>query len=772
MTGGDDQTPTGTTETGREKPRSEKEQLELFAGGLGGTGAGDHPGVRLAEVAPGVAGIVFDATDGGQNVLSFEVLNRLQEIVRAIRSAPQFRAVLVKSARPGSFVAGADVRQIADVHDEATARQAARLGQLTFVELSELTIPVVAAIDGACLGGGLELALACHYRIVSDSSKVRLGLPEVRLGIIPGFGGTQRLPRLIGLTAALDLILTGKSLDPKRAKRRGLVDLVIPEVVFARESLAFTERLAAGKAPFRGLPAFEGPRKAMARQAPRSLQDRVMESPVGAPLVFRISRKKTLATTKGHYQAPITALDVLAQTWRKPLEDGLAIEADALARRVASPEKDGLVHLFFLSEANRKDDGVEGRARPREVTRAGLLGAGTMGGGIAQLLSRRDIPVRMKDLDDGALLAGLRAASDVYRRDVKRRRMRPVEMERKLGLIRPTLDYTGFGRVEVIFEAVVEKMSVKQAVLRDVEAVSGPDTIFASNTSALSISELASVSSRPDRVAGFHFFNPVHRMPLVEVIRGRSTSDETIATLMALARRLGKTPILCTDGPGFLVNRILGRYLNEASHLLAEGVTVERCDQVALDFGMPMGPIRLVDEIGADVAAKVAAILLEGLGERYQTNNLIERLVGEGRLGKKTGRGFYLHPSKSGRRLPLTSPEKERVDPAARALIETGGRRGEASDREIRDRLVLVMVDEAARCLDEGIVRSAADVDLGMVFGTGFPPFRGGLLRFADGLGVREVSDTLARFAETVSPRFAPSDALRDRAARGVSFTG
>jgi 3-hydroxyacyl-CoA dehydrogenase/enoyl-CoA hydratase/3-hydroxybutyryl-CoA epimerase len=714
--------------------------------------------------------VVFEAPDGGQNVLSFAVLNRLQEIIRAIRSAPQFRSVLVKSARPGMFVAGADVREIAEVHDTATARQAARLGQLTFGELAELTIPVVAAIDGACLGGGLELALACHYRIASSSAKVRLGLPEVRLGIVPGFGGTQRLPRLIGLVPALDLILTGKSLDAKRALRKGLLDLVIPEVIFNRESLALAERLAAGKPPFPKLPPFEGPRKAAARRAPISLQDRILESPVGTPLLFRITRKKTLATTKGHYQAPIAALDVLRQSWGKPIEEGLSIEADALARRVASPEKDALVHVFFLSEANRKDDGVDGQAEPRTITRAGLLGAGVMGGGIAQLLSRRDIPVRMKDLDDGALLAGLRAAHDVYRRDVRRRRLRPKDVERKMALIRPTLDYTGFGRVDVVFEAVVEKMSVKQGVLREVEAVTGPDLIFASNTSALSISELAAVSGRPERVAGFHFFNPVHRMPLVEVVRGRSTSDETVATLMALARRLGKTPILCQDGPGFLVNRVLGRYLNEASHLLAEGVTVERCDRVALEFGMPMGPIRLVDEVGADVAAKVAAILLEGLGERYQMNNLIERMVGEGRLGKKVGRGFYLHPHRKRRRLPFASAEKEQVDPAARALIETGGRRGEASDQEIRDRLILVMVDEAARCLDEGIVRTVGDIDLGMIFGTGFPPFRGGLLRYADGLGVREVSDTLARLAEAISPRFAPSEPLRSLAARGRTF--
>ncbi len=752
------------------------DQLEFFDPARA-TAADRDADVRLEELAPGVAGVIFHARERSQNVLTKAVLDRLDEIVRAIRSATGYRAVLITSTLPGSFIAGADVNEIASVDDVATGRDAARRGQRVFGELAALTIPTVAAIGGACLGGGLELALACHYRIASDSSKVRLGLPEVRLGIIPGFGGTQRLPRLVGLPAAIDLILTGKTLDARRARRRGLVDLVIPEILFRQESLRFVERLAAGEAPSRHVMAFSGPRKAAARRAPLSARDRFLESPVGRPILFRLSRRSVLSNTKGHYQAPLDALTVIEDTFGKPIEEGLDVEAAALGRRLVTQEKKALVHVFFLTEANRKDTGSDDASLiPRPITRAGLLGAGVMGGGIAQLLSRRDIRVRMKDLNDDALLSGLRSASNVTRSLVRRRRMRPAEAARQLALISPTTEYTGFGRVDVVFEAVVEKMDVKKTVLGEVERVVRPGTIIASNTSALSITELATVSRRPEHVAGFHFFNPVHRMPLVEVVRGERTSDAAVVTLVALARRLGKTPIVCNDGPGFLVNRILGRYMNEASHLLADGVAIEHCDCVATDFGMPMGPIRLVDEVGADVAAKVASLLLAGLGDRFKTNNLIERLVGEGRLGKKCGRGFYTYPGARGGRLPAWTPSwvpgapREHVDRGVLALIETGGRRSSLSDREIRDRLVYVMVDEAARCLDDGIVASPRDVDLGMIFGTGFPPFRGGLLRFADETGVDVVADTLSRLADSASPRFAPCDRLRDMGNRALRF--
>jgi 3-hydroxyacyl-CoA dehydrogenase/enoyl-CoA hydratase/3-hydroxybutyryl-CoA epimerase len=692
-------------------------------------------------------------------------MHRLRELVRTVRGSTHIRALVVMSGHPDTFIVGADVNEIAGVTDPAVGRQAAELGQSIFGEIADLPIPVVAAIDGTCLGGGAELALACHYRIASDSPKVRIGLPEVRLGILPGFGGTQRLPRLVGLPRALDMILSSKNLDGRRAKRAGLVDVVVPQVIFDNEIVPFAERAATGAAPAYRVPPFKGAKKAQARRAKLTPRDRFLESRVGLPVLFRETRKKVLATTKGHYQAPLVAMDVMREGWGKPLYEGLELEAAGLGRLVAGDEKKALVHVFFLTEANRRDTGVDAPVTTLPIRRAGLAGAGVMGGGIAQLLSRRNIPVRMKDLNDEALLSGLQSASKVYRSQVRRRRLRPSDADRYMSLIHPTLDYSGFRRVDIVFEAVVEKMLVKKQVLAEVETVIEPDTIFASNTSALSVTELARDARRPDNVAGFHFFNPVHRMPLIEVVRGQATSDRTVATLMTLARRLGKTPILCQDGPGFLVNRVLGRYLNEANHLLADGVTIEHCDRVATDFGMPMGPIRLVDEVGVDVAAKVANILLDELGDRYQTNNLLERLQGEQRLGRKVNRGFYRYVAK-GPKAKVT----EVLDPSVPALIETGGRRFEGSDREILDRLILVMVDEAARSLDDGIVRTPGDVDIGMIFGTGFPPFRGGLLRYADAIGIRLVTDALMRLSETVSPRFAPCETLKEMAARSLTF--
>ena len=706
---------------------------------------------------------MFKSDGRSVNILTSAVLLRLREIVRAVRSTTQFRAVLIKSGVPGTFVAGADVNEIASVTQSEAGRDASALGQSIFQEIADLPIPSVAAIGGVCLGGGLEMALACTYRVASDNSKVRIGLPEVRLGILPGFGGTQRLPRLVGLPSALDLILTGRSLDGRRAKRLGLVDTVIPDVIFEREAVRFTERAASGEAPAFRVPKY--PAAKTARRVKLAPPMRLLESRIGRPLLFRMTEKKTLQTTKGHYQAPLTALDVVRRSWGKSLEEGLEIEAAAVGERVGSEEKRALVHIFFQSEANRRDPGVETDVRPVKIARAGLLGAGVMGGGIAQLVSQRQITVRMKDLNDEAILSGLQAASKVYQSQVRRRRMRKGGAHKLFSLIHPTLDYSGFGRVDIVFEAVIEKMAIKQAVLREAESVTRPDTIFASNTSALSITELASVARRPENIGGFHFFNPVHRMPLVEIIRGEATSDHTIATLMALARRLGKTPVLCKDCAGFLVNRLLGRYLNEASHLLADGLSIERCDRVATEFGMPMGPIRLLDEVGIDVAAKVAVILQNAYGARYGTNNLLERVVGDDRLGRKNRRGFYLVPKGKKKR---GKPDK--VDPAAVSLIETGGTAFSGSDREIRDRLVLGMVDEAARCLDEGVIRTAGDVDIGMIFGTGFPAFRGGLLYYADTVGNRSVVETLTRFSETLSPRFAPCERLKEMASLSQSF--
>jgi 3-hydroxyacyl-CoA dehydrogenase/enoyl-CoA hydratase/3-hydroxybutyryl-CoA epimerase len=413
-----------------------------------------------------------------------------------------------------------------------------------------------------------------------------------------------------------------------------------------------------------------------------------------------------------------------------------------------------LIHVFFLNEAARKSPGVDSPVEPSRLETAGLLGAGTMGGGIARLLASRDIPVRLKDVSPAALGAGLSAARALFEERKKRRRMSAWEVERKMALIAPTLDYNGFGRVDLVLEAIVEDMEIKKKVFRELEPLVSEGCIVASNTSALSVSEMQSVLARPERFAGFHFFNPVDRMPLVEVIRGARTDDRTTASLVALAKVLGKTPVVVKDGPGFLVNRILGPYLNEASHLFLETGDIESVDRAFLSFGMPMGPLRLLDEVGIDVAQKAGRVLAAAAGERSEASGILDRLV---RLGKKNGAGFYRHDGK-----------RAVADPEVASLV--GARRAPLDPGAAVERGIGVMVAEAARCLDEQIVKSAGELDLAMVMGTGFPPFRGGLLRYAEGYGLSRIVDDLEKWRARKGARFTPPPSLLDRARAGGTF--
>jgi 3-hydroxyacyl-CoA dehydrogenase/enoyl-CoA hydratase/3-hydroxybutyryl-CoA epimerase len=599
-----------------------------------------------------------------------------------------------------------------------------RRGQALFEQLAHLPFPTVAAIDGACLGGGTELALACDYRLMSDSPKARIGLPEVRLGIFPAWGGSTRLPRLVGLQAALDLILTGKQLDAKRAKRIGLVDEAVPAAIFD----AWARRFARGQL---------GAAKPRGRRNPKTFADWALEgNPLGRRLLFRKARESVLKQTGGHYPAPLEALAVVEESYGRPVEAGLEAEARRIGNVFGGEVQRNLLSIFFLTEEVKKETGVrEASVKPREVRRVGVLGAGLMGGGIAQLAADKGIPARMKDIEPKALAHGFATAASLWREAVKKRRLKPREMEGKMALLSGTLDYTGFARCEVTIEAVVEKLAVKRAVLADWEAVVPSSAIFASNTSTLPISEIAAGAKEPGRVVGMHFFNPVHRMPLVEVIRGERTSDETVATIFALAKTLGKTPVVVRDSPGFLVNRILAPYLSEAVRLVREGCRIEDVDRGMISFGMPVGPLELLDDIGLDVAVKAGEVLEKAFPERMQAAG-DEALVASGRLGRKNGKGFYEYE------------DGKRGEPSAEAyaaLRVSPPERSEVPLDVIVERLVLPMVNEAAYCLEEDVVSGPAKLDLAMIFGTGFPPFRGGLLRHADALKADRV---LARLSD------------------------
>ncbi|HET9794945.1 MAG TPA: 3-hydroxyacyl-CoA dehydrogenase NAD-binding domain-containing protein [Thermoanaerobaculia bacterium] len=702
------------------------------------------------DTVDGLALVTFDLPGEKVNKFSTPVMEELSSLVDRLSAADGIGALLFRSGKADVFIAGADVREIEDVRSPEEGRTASAVGQRIFDRFARLPFPTVAAIRGACLGGGTELALACDWRVCSDSSKTRIGLPEVNLGILPGWGGTQRLPRVTGLASALDLILTGKPIDGRRAARIGLADAVVPDAIFD----AWSESFARGKI---------GARKPRGRRARLPLAARALEAtPVGRALIFRKARAAVLARTRGRYPAPIEALEAVREGFGRKIEAGLAAENARLGRLIGTPVQRRLLRIFFWTEEVKKETGaINPTVAPRPVHRVGILGAGVMGGGIAQLAADRGFPARMKDIAAEPLAHGFRAAADVWREKVDRHRMSPAEFRRKMALLSGGLDYAGFSRAEVTIEAVVEKLEIKQAVLREWEEAVGDEAIFASNTSTLPISRIAAAARQPRRVAGMHFFNPVHRMPLVEVIRGEKSSDETIATIFDLARKMGKTPVVVRDAPGFLVNRILAPYLSEAVRLLEEGCRIEDVDGALTAFGMPVGPLALLDDVGIDVAAKGGQTMAAAFPERLPLSARFEAFTAGGRLGRKTGRGFYRY----------RGTRREKPDPEAYALVGARPASKPALPPEVIEaRLLMPMINEAAFCLEDRIVESAEKLDLAMIFGTGFPPFRGGLLQYADDLGADRIVNRLSDLAERLGPRFSPAALLVQMAAERRTF--
>jgi len=696
----------------------------------------------------GLGVLTFDLPGEKVNKFSRGALVELADVVSRLQGERGIQVLLLASGKPDVFIAGADVKEFLNARP-GEVESSVREVQAIFQRFADLPYPTVAAINGACLGGGTELALACDYRLMSDSKKAQIGFPEVRLGIFPAWGGCTRLPRVVGLQAALDLILTGKSLDARRAQKIGLVDEAVPEPIFSK----FARQFALRK---RGSPKPESDRSAS------SLATFVLEgNPFGRRLVFAKARQKVMSTTGGHYPAPLEALTVIEKGYGKPIGEGLDAEARHIGRIFGGEVQRNLIALFFATEDVKKETGVSNpNVKPRTVSRVGVLGAGLMGGGIAQLVADRGIPARMKDIDAKALAHGFGAAAAIWKEAMRKKRLTRRELSAKMGLLSGTLDYSGFSRCEVTIEAVVEKLSIKRAVLKEWEAAVPRDAIFASNTSTLPIAQIAAEAAYPARVVGMHFFNPVHRLPLVEVIRSERTSDETVATIFALARTLGKTPVVVADRPGFLVNRILAPYLSEAVRLLQEGCSIETVDEAMTDFGMPVGPIALLDDVGLDTAVKAGEILHAAFPDRMEAAGQ-ESLVEAGRLGRKAGKGFYEYVNgKRGR------PSKE----AYAALRVRPSEKTPLTENEIVTRLTCPMINEAAYCLSEGVVASPGKLDLALIFGIGFPPFRGGLLRYADTLGAPRIARDLADLAARLGARFTPAPRILELARTGETF--
>jgi len=698
---------------------------------------------HLEVGADRLATLTFDSPDKKVNVFTRAAFQELERVIEELSGRRDIGCLILLSGKPGSFIAGADVEEIARVTDPVEAEAGSRVGHRLFSAWESLPFPTVAAIRGICLGGGLEISLASTYRVASDRPDTKMGLPEVRLGILPGWGGSTRLPRRIGIAESLDLILTGKTVVGRKALKLGLIDALLPDARFLDQVRDFA------------LARIDKPRK---EEGTLDLKELLLErNPFGRKVLFDQARKKTLETTHGHYPAALRAIEVV----RVGIEDGPRAGFDAEARAVSelatSPTAKNLIHVFRLTEEVKKETGMPG-AGPLEVKSTAVLGAGVMGGGIAQLISAEtDLPVRMKDVRDEALASGMQHAAQLFDKQVERRRLTIPEARHKMALLLPTLDYSGFKRVDLVIEAIVENMGVKQAVLAETAQHVPEGAVLASNTSSLSIAGIGSKTPRPERVVGMHFFNPVHKMPLVEVIAPEGADPAAVNTVFAFTRKLGKTPILVKDAPGFLVNRLLMFYSVEALWLLDEGYKIEDLDRAMTDWGMPMGPMALTDEVGIDVATKVAHILHEAFSDRLPLPPWLDKAPESGRLGSKNQKGFYRYEGR----------ERKEPDPTVYPLLGLQPRVENPDPGLIADRMVLPMVNEAARCLEEGVVRTAGDLDLALIFGTGFPPFRGGLCRWADQEGLGRVIATLERFESAVGDRFQPSEALRKTAEAG-----
>lgn len=692
-----------------------------------------------------VAILEFDYVGEKANKFSTPIMLHFQNLLEQLRTS-SYKALIIISKKPKIFIAGADIDEINAMSTKEQFEKAVAGGQGVFNQLEDLPFPTIAAIHGACMGGGTEMILACDYRIASEDSATRIGLPETQLGIIPGFGGCVRLPRLVGLPASLDIILAGKSVNSKKAQKMGLVDDVVHQNLLLDYALKVAEKLAQSGKPTKKV------------YSPKTTMDKILNS-VGKFLIFKEARKGVIKATKGHYPAPLAALEVVRKTYGfSDREWALKVERDTFCDMAITSVSKNLIHVFHLTEFVKKQNGVPGvQVKSRDVKGLGILGAGTMGGGIAYVAADKGIQVRMKDLNHEALGKGLKHARDLWQKLVKKKVIDPFQFNQKMNLVSTSVDYSGFKSLDVVVEAIVEDMGIKQKVIGETARNCRPDCIIATNTSSLSVNEMAQGHPNPQYFAGMHFFNPVHKMPLVEVIRGEKTSDETIVTIYELSKRMGKMPVVVKDGPGFLVNRLLLPYMAEAAFLLQEGMDIKTVDEAYVrEFGMPMGPFRLMDEVGLDVCIKVLKIFKKAFGDRIQMAPCMEALEGTKRLGRKNNRGFYLY----------TEDEKGRVSESVDSSIygELGLKAptNPLSTKECLERGVFAMVNECSRAFfDDRIVETPGEVDLAMIMGTGFPPFRGGLLKYADSVGVEYIVNQLRSYSsKNGAQRLEPAPAL------------
>ncbi|MDO6460620.1 fatty acid oxidation complex subunit alpha FadB [Granulosicoccaceae sp. 1_MG-2023] len=706
--------------------------------------------IRLEELSPGLYNLVLDAADAPVNAFGARMIGELEAAVNQLYATEGLKGLLISSAKK-SFVVGADITEFLGLFsgDEAKIREMVLEVDRLYTRIEDLPCPTVVAINGDTLGGGCELALACDYRVLSRNAKI--GLPEVKLGILPGWGGTVRLPRLIGIDNAIEWICSGSHKRAAAALKDGVANAVVAPDQLMDTARQLLEDAVAGKFDYRA---------ARARKI-----DPVGLTPLEQTMAFESAAGVVGAKAGPHYPAPMTIIGTIRKHCTLPRDEALQVEAAAFAKLAKTDVAANLVGIFLKDQyLKRKSRKVAADAAA--VNQAAVLGAGIMGGGVAYQSASKGTPIVMKDIREEALQAGLEEADKLLLKQISRGRMTPEKMAGVLNNIRPTLSYGDVAGVDLVVEAVVENPKIKQSVLAETEAALRDDAILTSNTSTISIDLLAQNLKRPENFCGMHFFNPVHMMPLVEVIRGTKSSDRAIATTVAYAQKMGKTPIVVRDCPGFLVNRILFPYFGGFSQLLMDGADFKRIDKLMEKFGWPMGPAYLLDVVGIDTGQHAGQVMAEGFPDRMQKadKDPVTAMFEAGRYGQKTGSGFYRYEKdKKGKPRKLTDEQAyELIKPAVRATLEF-------SDEEIVERMMIPLCLETVRCLEDGIVDSPTEADMGLVYGIGFPPFRGGALQYIDSIGVAQFCALCDKYA-SLGKAYEPTEKLRAMGEAGETF--
>ena len=699
-----------------------------------------------------IAVLTFKNASLEMNVLSEEVLRELDAFLDDLRGNKEIKGLVIISGRADQFIVGASIEEIASFTSENQAANGATSMQQIYTKLEALGIPTVAAIHGNCLGGGLEMSLACRWRVVSDEANTLLALPEIQLGLIPGAGGTQRLPRLIGIQSALDMILTGRRINGKKAVKMGLADVVVPKAQILSVALEYATK----KRSSQNSTGSFGLTNEIKRWA-------LEGNPLGRSTIYSVAKKSVDEKTKGHYPASYSALKAVFDGMGKSLSDGLKLEAKLFGALAMTKASQSLIHLFNATTALKKNpykEDVKKRFHDQAVATVGVVGAGFMGSGIANVCSDKKLKVLLSDPNKESNAKALASARKYFGKKLEQKRMKSFEVSQALARISPSLTTLGLERTDITIEAAPEILELKQKILQGLETKASPNWVFASNTSAIPLGEIARVSKDPSRVVGMHFFSPVEKMPLLEIVRTKHSSPWAIGRAFDLGQAMGKTMIIVNDGPGFYTTRALAFFLAEAAELLLEGNSIESIDSALVNFGFPVGPLALIDEVGLDVGAHVLETIEAAFPDRLRKIPGFDAILKSGRLGRKNGQGFYKYED----------GKKQGPDDSILSHLKIQKNAPQLSPEEICDRCLYVFINETAHCLQEGILASAFDGDVGAVFGLGYPPFWGGPLKTVDLLGSKHVLEKLIELEAKCGKRYSPALLLKEAAEKNSLF--